>query len=87
MEINQKNYKQCDMCKVKEAKSLCPQCFCYYCDNCFKCVHDEKENSDHKKEKIDYFVPIDTHCPEHKRNPLNLFCLDEKGIIKINIII
>ena len=79
MEINQKNYKQCDICKVKEAKSLCSQCFCYYCDNCFKCVHEDKENSAHTKEKIDYFVPIDTHCPEHIRVPFNLFCLDEKG--------
>ena len=80
MEINQKNFKQCDMCKVREAKSLCPQCFCYYCDNCFKCVHDEKENGEHTKEKIDYFVPIDTRCPEHNSiNSLNLFCLDEKG--------
>ena len=79
MEMNQKNFKQCDMCKIREAKSLCPQCFCYYCDNCFKCVHDRKNNSEHKKEKIDYFVPIDTHCLEHNSVPINLFCLDEKG--------
>ena len=36
--------------------------------------------TEHKKEKIDYFVPIDTHCSAHERNPINLFCLDEKGI-------
>ena len=34
MEINQKNYKECDMCKGVEASSLCPQCFSYYCDDC-----------------------------------------------------
>ena len=33
----------------------------------------------HKKEKIDYFVPIDTRCPEHDGNNINLFCIDEKG--------
>ena len=79
MEINQKNYKICEICKVEEAKSLCPQCYCYYCDICFKCVHDRKVNNEHKKEKIDYFVQIDTVCPEHNGIRINLFCLDEKG--------
>ena len=79
MEVTQKNLKQCEMCKDEEAKSLCHQCYCYYCDNCFKYVHERKKNSEHKKEKIDYFVPIDTDCPEHDGNRINLFCLDEKG--------
>ena len=79
MEMNQKNFKQCDICKEEEAKSLCPQCFCYYCEDCFKSVHNGKKNIEHKKEKIDYFVPIDTNCPEHNGNRINLFCLDEKG--------
>ena len=48
MENKQKNYKQCDMCKFVEATSLCPQCFCYYCDGCFKQVHSVKENKEHK---------------------------------------
>ena len=39
----------------------------------------KKENSNHKKENIDYILPIDTRCPEHPKIPLNLFCLDEKG--------
>ena len=47
--------------------------------HCFKFVHDRKENSGHKREKIDYFVPIDTVCPEHDGIKINLFCLDEKG--------
>ena len=80
MEINHQNYKQCQICKDKEANGFCSQCFCYYCDKCFKYVHEGTKNSEHKKEKIDYFVPIDTHCSAHERNPINLFCLDEKGI-------
>ena len=81
MEINQNNFKECDICKEREATSLCVQCFSYYCDNCFKPVHEGVKNKDHKKEKIDYFVPIDTWCPEHKKNEMNLFCLEEKGKI------
>ena len=81
MEINQKNFKECGICKDKEATCFCPQCFCYYCDKCFKFVHEGTKNAEHKKDKIDYFVPIDTHCSAHERNPINLFCLDEKGIL------
>ena len=79
MENKQKNFKQCDMCKVDEATSLCPQCFSNYCDGCFKPVHEKKENKDHKKEAIDYNVQIDTRCPDHSGNNINLFCIDEKG--------
>ena len=79
MELNQVNYKQCDMCKAKEASSLCPQCFSYYCDGCFKQVHEASKNKEHKKEKIDYFMPIDTRFPEHEGDNITLFCLDEKG--------
>ena len=81
MEIKQKNFKQCDVCKADEATSLCPQCFSYYCDECYKPVHGRKENKDHKKEAIDYNVPIDTHFPDHSGNNINLFCIDEKGKI------
>ena len=34
-----------------------------------------------QRKKIDYFVPIDTVCPEHNGIRINLFCLDEKGNI------
>ena len=74
MEVKQKNFKQCDMCKAKEATSLCPQCFSYYCDNCFKPVHENEKKKEHKKEKIDYFVIIDTRCPEHDKILIN-FCV------------
>ena len=85
MEIKQKNFKQCDMCRCVEATSLCPQCFCYYCDECYKPVHNRINNKDHKKESIDYNVPIDTRCPDHPGNNINLFCLDEKGNTYINL--
>ena len=87
MENNQKNYKQCVICKDVEATSLCSQCFIYYCDKCFKFVHEIEKNKDHKKEKIDYFVPIDIWCPKHEKNEMNLFCNNEKGNNLINNII
>ena len=80
MKMNQKNFKQCDMCKDAEATSLCSQCFSYYCDKCFKCVHETKKNIEHKKELIDFNVPIDTRCPNHETFPINLFCLEEKEL-------
>ena len=80
METNQKNYKTCDICGV-DATSLCFQCVMYFCESCFKLIHDKQKNSQHIKEKIDYFVPIDLKCPEHPTNPRNLFCVDDKGKI------
>jgi len=74
----QKNIKKCVICKDKEAITLCFDCQSYFCEACFKYVHDFKENSNHNKEKIDLFIPIDTKCPEHKGSPMNLFCIDEK---------
>ena len=84
MEIK-KNIKQCEICKVNEAKTLCLDCYSYFCEVCYKCVHDFKQNSNHRKEKIDLFVPIDTTYSNHERSPMNLFCIDEKGNINYNI--
>ena len=78
MEI-QKNIKLCEMCKDEEAATLCLDCRCYICEACFKFIHDRKKNNNHRKEKIDLFIPIDTKCPEHEGTPMNLFCIDEKG--------
>ena len=86
METKQKNFRYCDMCKIGVATSLCPQCFSYFCDICYKAVHGRKENSEHEKEKVDDNVPIDTRCPEHEKIVINLFCVDEKGIKFINFI-
>ena len=78
MELNQKNYKSCDICGNEE-KSLCFQCTMYFCESCFKLIHDKEKNSQHIKEKIDFFVPIDLKCPEHTNCPQNIFCVDDKG--------
>jgi len=87
MEV-QKNIKQCEICKDREAITLCFDCRSYFCEACFKYVHDIKKNNNHLREKIDLFIPIDTKCPEHEGTPMNLFCIDEKGNINIiNIIL
>ena len=77
-DINQKNFKQCEICK-EMATSLCLECISYFCDECYKYIHNKKVNNQHKKEKIDYFVPIDTKCPDHPKQVISLFCVDEKG--------
>ncbi len=80
------NIKKCEICG-NEATSLCFSCTNYYCEACYKYVHDKKINSQHKKEKIDYFVPFDIKCPDHPKVPINLFCIDENGKYYIFIII
>ena len=70
--------KKCEVCKI-DATCLCFQCMSYFCDSCFKLSHNNEEFKPHKKEKIDYFVPIDLKCPEHKLYPMKLFCTNEKG--------
>ena len=86
MEEKENILKYCDICK-SQATFLCPFCLGgaghYYCDSCYKMIHDKKENMKDKKEKIDYYLPIDIRCNEHQNVPLNLFCLDEKGNIKL----
>ena len=77
MEKN-KNIKECDICKVN-ATCLCFNCIQYFCESCYKYVHNKQSNSSHKKELIDPYVPIDLKCPEHPIIPITLFCLDEKG--------
>ena len=80
MEV-QKNIKQCEICEDEEAKTLCLDCHSYFCEACFKYVHDKKKKKSHKKEKIDLFIPIETKCPEHEGILMNLFCVEEKGNI------
>ena len=82
--MNSKNnqLKKCDICNIN-ATSLCFQCNSYFCDQCFKYVHEKESNQKHKKEEIDFFVPIDTKCPEHPKIPMNLFCVEEKGKLYI----
>lgn len=72
------NYKKCDICKT-EAKNLCLVCMNYFCDSCYKFIHEKEANNQHKKEKIDYFVPFDTKCKDHPTNPICLFCVDDNS--------
>jgi len=51
----------------------------YFCDSCYKVVHNLKISSHHKREKLDYFVPMDIKCPDHPNDRINLFCTDENG--------
>jgi len=70
--------KKCEICD-EYAKSLCYECMTYYCDACYKYVHEKQKNIKHKKEQIDPYVPIDTKCSLHPKNSISLFCLEEKG--------
>ena len=77
---NMKNnlIKKCDFCK-EDARSLCFDCVNYFCEACYKFIHNKQENSQHHKENIDLYVPIELKCPEHPNILLNLFCINEKG--------
>ena len=75
--MNLYSKKKSDICE-SNSTCLCITCQNYFCDTCFKYVHDKKTKP-HEKEQIDLFVPIDIKCPEHPSVPLNLFCKDEKG--------
>ena len=70
--------KKCEICLV-DATCLCFKCMSYYCDSCFKIIHDKQLKSQHKKVVIDPYVPIDLKCPEHPKIANNLFCADDKG--------
>lgn len=79
MENSQNIIKKCEICQ-NQATTICFKCFSYFCESCFKFIHEKEPNKDHIKEKIDYFIPFDVKCHEHPKNIINLFCLDEKGI-------
>ena len=79
MEESNNLIKHCEICN-SEAKSECFNCFSYFCESCYKFVHEKSFNSNHKKEEIDYLVPIDLKCPEHPKNIINYFVLKKKAI-------
>ena len=78
MEKKQKQIKECDFCG-KYATSLCYDCLLYFCQNCYKFIHDMEKNNTHKKENIDPFVSIELKCSQHSKFPITLFCLTEKS--------
>ena len=73
------NEKKCELCRENVAKIYCLKCMSNYCDSCSKFVHEKKNNKEHKQEKIDPFLPIDTKCSNHSNIPLNLFCVEDQG--------
>ena len=68
----------CEICG-SIATSLCVKCTAYYCDSCYKLIHNQKDKAEHKKDKINYVIPIETKCLNHPKYPKELFCVDEKG--------
>jgi len=42
-------------------------------------IHDKKKSNNHKKENKDSFIPIELKCSIHPQNPMNLFCVNDKG--------
>ena len=81
MDKKEKLLKYCEYCG-ENATCLCFDCLEYFCDSCYKLIHGKKLKSQHKKENIDLYVPIDLKCPDHPKNENNLFCLEEKGKVK-----
>ena len=76
MENKISNIKYCEYCETYSS-CLCFDCLEYYCEDCFKMIHNKPKKSKHKKEEIDPYIPLDLKCPEHQKVPNNLFCLDE----------
>ena len=74
--------KKCDICD-EDATSLCFNCKQYFFESCYKFIHNKQKNSQHKKENIEPYVPIELKCQEHADILSNLFCLSGKGKHKI----
>ena len=78
MEITHKVSTLCEICG-ESASNMYFKCLMYLCDSCFKFIHEKNKNKNHTKEKINYFIPISLKCPEHPKDRISLFCLDEKS--------
>ena len=78
MKKQNKLIKSCEICIKSDATCLCYECNSYFCERCYKVIHEIKDDPKHKKEIIDLFVPIDLKCSEHPKDRLNLFCIDDK---------
>ena len=78
MEDYETQIKKCDVCD-SNATCLCFKCILYFCESCFKFVHEKKKNISHKKDALDLYIPYNLKCKIHPLNPISLFCLEEKG--------
>ena len=85
MEQKPLNKKICEYCGI-DASCLCFECLEYFCDSCFKLIHEKKLRTPHKKEDIDPYIPFDLKCRNHPNIQNNLFCTDEKSKLLFNII-
>lgn len=79
MEKNKSKIKECNICGTN-ATCLCFKCILYFCDSCYKLIHDKQKNANHKKEPLDPYIPIDLKCPDHPIIPITLSCLNEKEL-------
>ena len=68
----------CFICELNSS-CLCFKCQNYYCEKCFKLVHDYKKNGEHKKELIDSFIFFDLKCTFHKDQINSLVCVEDKS--------
>jgi len=78
MDKKSKNFKECEICDLN-ANCLCFKCYSYYCDKCYKFIHENNKKSNHIKEAIDPFIQIDLKCQKHPIYPMFFFCSDDKG--------
>jgi len=80
--------KKCNLCN-SDSFWICFQCKKYYCDKCWKIIHEIKKEKAHEKTKINPYLSLDFFCSNHQEYPLELFCLNDKGNFNfiINLII
>lgn len=74
--MNEKN-KVCEFCEEHDATILCSECHRCYCDECNEFAHRNSLKKGHKVEVIPEGIWVDAMCPIHKKNPLEMFCIDE----------
>ena len=77
--VHKSKIKKCDICD-SNATCLCFSCISYFCESCFKFIHDKQKNSFHKKESLDPYILINLKCQNHPINPISLICIDEKEL-------
>ena len=75
---NYKGNKKCDICN-SDSTCVCFICLSYFCESCFKFIHDKEKNSSHKKETIDPYITYNFKCRTHQLSQITLYCVDEKG--------
>ena len=77
--MEKESNKNCEICELNST-CLCFKCNFYFCEKCYKLVHDlKKSNQEHKKEVIDPFISFDLKCRIHKDQKNSLFCTNDKG--------